>query len=549
MATTTAKKTAAPKPAAKKTAAKPPVAKKTPARKAPTKAAAAGTSTAPEFVAEYPVADMKPHPKNPRRHTSADEDMVASIKEHGLIEPVILGPDGTLVAGNRRHDGLVKAKVKTAPALIRKDLDTAEKQLEAALIENCHRENLTPIEEAEAFDLLRGMGYTQNKIATKVGRPVATVRDRLKLLKLDKSAQDKIHVGQLTLAHALDLVSFDDDPATQKKLAKAAIEGTNFDYQLKQEKERRAARLRVERHVEELVGLGATEVTISKGEPYWRKDGKDGLNHLGSFGSNYGGVTGSLSDLAKKEHKGHLGYSVEDDNYQGRILRLWCTDQAAHHAEDAAKKQQLTAEEKERQAEWERQQAEREQVRANAKIAADLRTTAVLSSIGPGLKLDATVTNVLRTLLPYWIWTAGIEYSLEKYFELAGVPEDKQWRAGWQANDADHEKAAAHMAELAQGTPYTIASALFALLVGNIENAVEEFDDPVERLAKRRYFELLTEGLGHQLTEIDDQLLAAAQEPVEEIESHPHVGEAGHACIDCGKPSDDQVHADDEVAP
>ncbi len=137
------------------------------------------------FNAALELDKIKPHPKNPRRKAIADTEMVDSIKEVGLIQPVVvaLHTDGTyyLLAGERRYDGCKKAKLKTVPAIVRTDITTDDQVIEFAIIENVHRENLSPIEEAEAFfeysqlrDPPTRKPYTLPAIARKTGRPVAT---------------------------------------------------------------------------------------------------------------------------------------------------------------------------------------------------------------------------------------------------------------------------------------------------------------------------------------------------------------------------------------
>jgi ParB/RepB/Spo0J family partition protein len=151
-----------------------------------------------------------------------------------------------LIAGHRRLAAARKAKVKTLPCIVRADLAQDPKgQIELMLVENLQRTDLTAVEEAEAYQMLLTFpGYTQTRIAEKTGRAIATVRSRLKLAGLPKSALEKVHAGQIPLMQADALVGFQDDPATFKRLiACAGTDGfaRQLDEATRQRKAKRAA--------------------------------------------------------------------------------------------------------------------------------------------------------------------------------------------------------------------------------------------------------------------------------------------------------------------
>lgn len=500
---TTTKKAAA-KPAAKKTTpAKKAAAKRTPTKKAVEGGATSSTATpgkkavaavapaaaAPRFDPAYPVADMKPHPKNPRRRAEADAEMVASIKEHGVLEPIVLGPDGTVVMGNRRRSGLVKAKCKTGPVLIRHDLDTSEKQLEVALVENLHREDLTAMEEAEAFAGLQDMGFTQAKIATRTGRPAATVRDRLKLLKLSKGTRDALHKGQLTIGDALAMTEFASDPVVTKRLDKAATSG-GLHYAIEQARAARARKKSVDEAVAKAEKTGVPQVTWPKGVTSQWNLPAEGPTPLGQTFSG---------DL--KDHPDCAGYLKAKDQWSSGVVYV-CTNPDAHA-------DQVSDEEKARVAERARLREEGA-ARAEAEdIAEKLRLSSVAELIDTSVGLHPRFRDVVRALLPGLVWSLYGE-ALKSYLTAMGVPETRHWTGNntWSRKDEDVAAFTEHVRELGEGSDFLLTRALTAVVVGEVERLLgKEHAGP--RLIVSRYFEFL-EAIGHELTDVDQAYAAIA---------------------------------------
>lgn len=166
--------------------------------------------------------DVHPHPDNPRRDVGDVTDLAASIREKGLLEPIVvahpptdtttggLDPDAlVLLAGHRRTAAARAAGLTEVPAIVRADLTTRAQQVETMIVENQHRADLSPIEEAEAFQLLLDLGETQPTIAARTGLPRRRVRDRLKLHKLPDTARDLVHTGQATITDALAVLDVD----------------------------------------------------------------------------------------------------------------------------------------------------------------------------------------------------------------------------------------------------------------------------------------------------------------------------------------------------
>lgn len=149
---------------------------------------------------------IRPNPRQPRKafEEGALEELAASIQVQGLLQPVIVRPLGDgkfeLVAGERRWRAAQRAGLHRVPAVIREVPD--EKLLELALIENLQREDLNPIEEAEAYQLLLDdLGLTQQEVASRVGKQRTSVTNALRLLGLPRKVQEDLRAGRLGAGH------------------------------------------------------------------------------------------------------------------------------------------------------------------------------------------------------------------------------------------------------------------------------------------------------------------------------------------------------------
>ncbi|MDP8976401.1 MAG: ParB/RepB/Spo0J family partition protein [Actinomycetota bacterium] len=167
------------------------------------------------------IDKIVPAPDNPRRSVGDVTELAASIAAVGIIEPLVVTPlgDGTyqLVAGARRHAAARIAGLGEVTAVVRQDLDDAARQ-ELMLIENLQREDLAPLEEAEAFDRLMGMGYTQRRLAKRLSISQSHVSKRLNLLRLPSDARTFLDSGGITLAEAQELTKLADDPAATARV-------------------------------------------------------------------------------------------------------------------------------------------------------------------------------------------------------------------------------------------------------------------------------------------------------------------------------------------
>jgi len=173
-----------------------------------------------------PIEDIGPSRFQPRRRFDDEKirELADSIKENGIIEPLLVrrrGGDYELIAGERRLRAARLAGLKDVPVLVM-DLSDEGAQ-EVALVENIQREELNPLEEAEAFKaLMDGFGLSQEEIARKVGKDRATVANFLRVLKLPPDIKEELVKGSITMGHAKAILSLEGN-ALQREVAKRVV--------------------------------------------------------------------------------------------------------------------------------------------------------------------------------------------------------------------------------------------------------------------------------------------------------------------------------------
>lgn len=190
-----------------------------------------GTAHVSAMLHELPIGSIEPNPHQPR--TNFDEDtlaeLTASVREVGVLQPVLVRPLAEagrfqLIAGERRLRAARRAGLDTVPAIVRDsdDLSVAEQ----ALIENLHRQDLNPLDEAAGYrQLIDDFGLTHEEVARRVGKSRVTVTNVLRLLQLPPRIQHLLHDGRLSAGHARALLGT-TDRAFQEGLARqAALEG------------------------------------------------------------------------------------------------------------------------------------------------------------------------------------------------------------------------------------------------------------------------------------------------------------------------------------
>lgn len=177
---------------------------------------------------------IDPHPDNPRKQIGDVTDLAASIKANGLLSPLSVVPNGEryrVIAGHRRLAACKQAGTGAVPCFVL-DLDPLQ-QLEAMVTENCQREQLTVLEEADAIQGMLDLGATTANVAHRLGRSGDYVRDRVKAASIKTEVRaSRDDFSQLTIGQLVAIARYDGQPDRQKELAQAA--GTsNFDYILR----------------------------------------------------------------------------------------------------------------------------------------------------------------------------------------------------------------------------------------------------------------------------------------------------------------------------
>lgn len=224
----------------------------------------AGTGTGGALLVELAISDIRPNPNQPRVHFDEESlaELTSSISQIGVLQPILVRPlvvDDTepersdapryeLIAGERRWRAAGRAGLATVPAVVRTTDDLAS--VEQALVENLHREDLTPLEEAGAYlQLIEDFELTHDEIATRVGKSRSSITNTLRLLGLPPGVQHLLADGRLTAGHARALLGTPDRVFQEELARHVAEEGWTV------------------RAVEEAVRRGTIDVPVEPIEP------------------------------------------------------------------------------------------------------------------------------------------------------------------------------------------------------------------------------------------------------------------------------------------
>jgi len=233
------------------------------------------TITSPTGVAiaennEVDINLIVPNPKQPRTVFDLDalNELSASIKEVGVLQPPVVRamPNGTyeLIMGERRLRASKQAGLKTIPVIVRATPDN--ELLREALLENIHRSQLNPLEEAAAYqNLLNDFGYTHDELAAKVGKSRPAISNTLRLLNLPAAVQRRLAAGVLSAGHARALLTLVDESDIERLAARIVAEGLSV------------------RDVEEIVATGqaGSKPTKAKGAKQTAPRAKEIADELG----------------------------------------------------------------------------------------------------------------------------------------------------------------------------------------------------------------------------------------------------------------------------
>ena len=199
------------------------------------------------WFAEIPVEQIVPNPRQPRQvfDEEAMDELVRSVREVGLLQPVVVrqtGPESfELIMGERRWRAVRQAGTDTIAAIVRETAD--DDLLRDALLENLHRAQLNPLEEAAAYQqLLDDFGCTHDELAGRIGRSRPQISNTMRLLRLSPPVQRRVAAGVLSAGHARSLVGIEDSGEQDRLAARVVAEGLSV------------------RALEEIVASGATRL-------------------------------------------------------------------------------------------------------------------------------------------------------------------------------------------------------------------------------------------------------------------------------------------------
>ena len=177
-------------------------------------------------VRDIAITEIDPNLDQPRREFDKDalEQLAASIQQAGVLQPILVRENGTryqIIAGERRYRASRMAGLETVPCIVRSLTD--EQRMEAALIENLQREDLNPVEEAQAVrSLMQQCGYTQEEAAKRLGKSRPAVANLLRLLTLSTEVLNMVLAGELSAGHARTLVAVEPE-SRQVELAHQCV--------------------------------------------------------------------------------------------------------------------------------------------------------------------------------------------------------------------------------------------------------------------------------------------------------------------------------------
>ena len=189
-----------------------------------------GQTVAGAYFAELPITEIVPNERQPRQvfEEGAMAELVHSVKEVGLLQPIVVRRTGDhsyeLIMGERRWRASQQAGLDAIPAIVRQTDDEA--MLRDALLENLHRSQLNPLEEAAAYQqLLDDFGCTHDELAGRIGRSRPQISNTLRLLKLSPAVQRRVAAGVISAGHARALLGVSDAPTQDRLAGRVVAEG------------------------------------------------------------------------------------------------------------------------------------------------------------------------------------------------------------------------------------------------------------------------------------------------------------------------------------
>ena len=179
-------------------------------------------------VRKVPIEFVRPSPRNPRRTFLEEglEDLTASVKEKGIIQPIVVRPLGAnafeIVAGERRWRAAQRAALHEVPVVV---VELSDREaLEVAIIENVQRSDLNPLEEAQGYEaLMAEFSYTQQDLSKVIGKSRSHIANTLRLMKLPEQVKTYVADGRLTAGHARALLAHDDPARVAREVVEKGL--------------------------------------------------------------------------------------------------------------------------------------------------------------------------------------------------------------------------------------------------------------------------------------------------------------------------------------
>lgn len=439
------------------------------------------------------VDEVGPHPKNVRRDDTPDAELIASVESQGILQPLVVvpAPDDAdvrywLLMGHRRLAAAIAAQLEQVPAIVREDLAGEAEQIEAMLVENGRRADLTPVEEADAYQQLTLLGVDVDEISRTTGRSSSTVRGRLKIAGMATTAKEALHARQITLEQAEQVTDLEQDDELHAEVV-GAIGTNDFSWKLS----RAVATLKRRK-------ADAEQIEAWKAEGLEQVERPDGWNHR----------TGPCPAAWVTRPETVTKWTFCVDTYGGAMkLAMVIDPDAAESDEDETEEQRERRLKREQEdAEWEAKRAERRAAKERHAAAGVVRLQTVRDTFA-SVKLNKAQTGLLRVLVGGMVTGA---------YELGG--------AGWLMDhdglehDGNHwsvtvEQVHAHLAKKS-------GVELLQLLTGWIASSLLESadaGDSDQRLDVVAYVDAL-EAAGHPISEPDTEWRAAAAAADDETE-------------------------------
>lgn len=273
-------------------------------------------------VQTIPLDQVSPNALNIRRDLGDLDELADSIKSLGLLEPLVVAPAAdsgyVLIAGHRRYAAAGKADLTEATCIVRDDLVGDAEQIEAMLVENLQRVDITPVEEAAAYQqLIAFPGINIQTIAKKTGRSVATIKERLAIGKLPEPVRARVHSGTITLKDAATLADWQntDDYGRLER----AVGTPTFAHEVAGAARRREVRRTIERTRKE---LDAAKVKVIEApEQAWWGSKERPLSHL---------QNSNATKVSDDEHAKQKCHAAVINAYDGTAT-LICLDPSKHY--------------------------------------------------------------------------------------------------------------------------------------------------------------------------------------------------------------------------